>query len=428
MKIEIEKKGPLRGEITPPSDKSISHRAAIFASLASGKSLIKNYLRAADTLSTLSAMKALGAGITGGGDIVIEGVGVHGLKEPAGVVDCGNSGTTIRLLSGLLSGNLFFSVLAGDASLSMRPMARVIVPLSKMGARIMARNGDKYPPVAIRGGGLRAIDYDMPVASAQVKSALILAGLYADGEKETSITEPLPSRDHTERMLASMGCGLTVKGNTIHVGKTDELKPFELTVPGDISSAAFFIVGALLVKGSDVLVRNIGINPRRTGLLDVLQKMGADIKIENRRDVSGEPVADIHVKSSDGLRPVEVGREDIPGLVDEVPVLCIAAAAANGRTSIRGAGELRVKESDRLAAMAEGLANMGVDVEQYPDGMDIEGGPLKGAVINSFGDHRIAMAFSIAALAASGKTVIEGAGAVGISYPGFFESLKGLQK
>lgn len=435
MRVELEgtgKKRPLKGELSPPPDKSISHRAAMFASLAEGESLIKNYLKAADTRSTLRAMEMLGAEIgESGGDVRIRGKGLY-LKEPPDVIDCGNSGTTMRLLAGLLSGNDFFSVLTGDDSLRARPMGRVITPLTGMGARIIARegakDGGKFPPMAIRGGGLKGISYPMPVASAQVKSAVLLAGLYADGE--TTVVEPLPSRDHTERMLRSLGADIRIQGERVSVRpKADGLKGFELAVPGDISSAAFFIVGALIIPRSELLIKAVGVNPRRTGLLPILEKMGGRIRIENLREISGEPVADIYVEGGNPLTGVAVGKEDIPLMIDEVPALCIAAASASGRTTIKGAGELRVKESDRIRAMAEGLKAMGAGVEELPDGLIIEGGrPLRGAQIESFHDHRVAMAFSIAALAAreGDTTVIEAADSVNISYPGFFEALKRL--
>lgn len=414
---------PLRGVVHTPPDKSISHRAAIFAGIANGKSRIKNYLRAADTLSTLNVLRALGVQIKEGKELVIEGNGLHGLKEPGDVLDCGNSGTTMRLFSGLLSGNDFFSVLTGDNSLKSRPMKRVILPLSKMGARISARDDDRYPPIAIRGGGLKGIRYEMPVASAQVKSALILAGLYARGE--TRITERAPSRDHTEIMLSSMGAHIKTNKNVISVQPAKKLNPFDISVPGDFSSAAFFIVAGLTVPGSEVLIKNTGLNHTRTGLLNVLSRMGAKIEILNRREISGEPVADLLIKSQP-LNATQIGPEEIPLLIDEVPIIAIAAANASGITKIKGAGELRVKESDRLAAIAQGLKRMGIRVEEYKDGLAIEGGEMKGNRVDSFGDHRIAMAFSVAALVAKGKTIIEDPDAVNISFPGFYGILKKL--
>ena len=449
--IKLEPKGPLRGEISPPTDKSISHRAVILASIAKGKSRIEKLLLAADTLSTLEAMRLLGVKIEGYGKKItvgsgryyenyeITGVGLHGLSEPASVIDCGNSGTTMRLLCGLLSGNPFFSVLSGDESLNRRPMGRVIRPLSMMGARITAKGTDFRPPIEIRGGALKGKPYEMPIASAQVKSALMLAGLYAQGE--TVIEEPYPSRDHTEKMLRSMGADVKdFMDGAKHVIKVqrppDELAPFEISVPGDFSSAAFFIIGALITEGSDLLIKNVCLNPTRTGLLDALKGMGARIEIKNRNTISGEPVGDLRVNGAQKLTAIDMTGEkqgsSVPLMIDELPVLFVAAACAEGRSVIREAAELRVKESDRIKAMASGLAAMGVEVEEFEDGLAITGGKMRGAKIDSFGDHRVAMAFSIAALAASGVTEIEGGEeAVKISYPEFFDrldSLRGLVK
>jgi len=451
---EIKKAKALRGEITPPPDKSISHRAVLFSSLAKGKSLVRNFLAAEDPLSTIKAMKMLGVGfdvpsslamrlepriqksiVEASGessfDIAVHGRGLTGLTEPFDVIDCGNSGTTIRLISGILAGNPFFSVLTGDDSLKQRPMARVIGPLREMGARISGRKDDRYPPVAIRGGELRAAEYNMPVASAQVKSCLILAGLYADGV--TTITEPRKSRDHTERMLRAMGAALEVDGLTVKVtgsgpaGKRQELAPVDITIPGDFSSAAFFMVAALIVDGSDITIKGVGINPTRTGLLEALNKMGARAELINVRDVSGEPVADIRCRGGAALKAVQITEELIPSLIDEFPILCVAASLAEGTTTIRGAEELRVKESDRIKAMAEELGKMGVEVEEYPDGLGIKGRKtLKGAEVESHDDHRIAMSMAVAGLAAEGGTVINGASAVDISFPGFFDIIKGL--
>jgi 3-phosphoshikimate 1-carboxyvinyltransferase len=416
----------LAGDITPPPDKSISHRAMILSSIAKGKSIIRNFLRSADTLSTLEAFRTLGVSITGDEEIVVEGRGLHGLKEPEAVIDCGNSGTTMRLLSGLLSGNPFFSVLAGDESLSRRPMGRVIKPLVKMGARIMARQDDKYPPLAISGGTLNAIHYEMPVASAQVKSALLLAGLYADGE--TEVVEALKSRDHTERMLKAYGVDIEIKGLSIRVRPGAELSGVEFDIPNDFSSAAFFMTAAAVVEKSDLTVKSVSVNPTRTGFLEVLKKMGADIEVRNEKDVSGEPVADICLRHSE-LKAVDVGADMVPSLIDEFPVLCVLATKANGTTRITGAGELRVKESDRIRAMAEGLKKMGADVQELEDGLIIGGNAkLKGAQIQSFGDHRVAMAFSIAALVAEGETAIYDAQAVDVSFPGFFDLLKAVMR
>ena len=395
-RIEINRAKRFKGEFLPPSDKSISHRAVIFSSLSKGKSLIRNLLKAEDPVSTMNAFRALGVEIDDRGEeVIVNGNGIHGLTEPINVIDCGNSGTTIRMLSGVLSGNPFFSVLTGDESLRKRPMARVINPLREMGARIIARAEDRYPPVAIRGGNLRPVKYSMPVASAQVKSAILLAGLYAEGD--TEITEPVKSRDHTERMLPAFGAEVTVEGLRVRIKGGAELKGTDIHVPGDFSSAAFFIVGALLIRDSDITIRNAGINPTRTGLLGALEKMGAEIEMSNMRDLSGEPVADIHCTGDVGLKAIEITKNEIPALIDEFPILCVAATQAEGTTTIRGAGELRVKESDRIKSMATELRKMGAEVEEFEDGLSIKGrSTLRGAEVESYGDHRIAMAMAIA--------------------------------
>lgn len=425
-RIELKGGKPLRGEFVPPPDKSISHRAVFFSSLAKGKSLVKNFLRAGDTLSTVSAFRSLGIDIEEKGDeLVVHGKGFRGLREPHAVIDCGNSGTTIRLLSGVVAGNPFFSVLSGDDSLRTRPMQRVITPLRQMGAEIFGRDGDRYPPLAIKGKKLHAIRYSLPVASAQVKSALLLAGLYPDGE--TEIMEPFQSRDHTERMLPAFGARVTVKGLTVAIHGGGELYGRDTTVPGDFSSAAFFIVAALLVQGSEVTVREVGVNPTRTGLLTVLGRMGAEITRENVREVSGEAVADISCKGGKGLRAVNITREEMPLLIDEFPILCVAASQAEGTTSIRGAEELRVKESDRIKAMTTELRKMGVEIEEYPDGVSIRGrAMLKGGNVESYGDHRIAMSLAVAGLIAEGSTAVHDAACVNISFPRFFDEVRRL--
>ncbi|MBI5211995.1 MAG: 3-phosphoshikimate 1-carboxyvinyltransferase [Nitrospirae bacterium] len=446
-RAELTKAGSLKGEITPPPDKSISHRAVMFASIAEGKSIVRNFLRAEDPISTMNAFRMLGIEIEEkippippllkggeggfGGELIIHGKGLHGLKEPFDVINCGNSGTTVRLISGILSGNPFFSVLTGDDSLKQRPMARVINPLKEMGADISARNGDKYLPMAIKGRRLKATDYKMPVASAQVKSCLILAGLYADGT--TTIIELQKSRDHTERMLKSMGANIEIDGLILRVkgqgSRVKELSPIDVTVPADFSSAAFFVAAALIIPNSEILIKNAGINPTRTGLLDVLKKMGADIEIENIRDVSGEPVADIHCKTTSNLKAVKIGGDTMPSLIDEFPILCVLATQAEGVTEIRGAEELRVKESDRIKAMAAELKKLGVELEEYPDGISIKGKTsLKGNVVESYHDHRIAMSLAIAALAAQGATTINNPSCVDISFPGFYEELKRITR
>jgi 3-phosphoshikimate 1-carboxyvinyltransferase len=423
-RIEINKAKRFKGEFSPPPDKSVSHRAVVFSSLSKGKSVIRNLLKAEDPVSTMNAFRALGVVIDDRvEEVIVHGNGIHGLTEPVNVIDCGNSGTTIRMLSGVLSGNPFFSVLSGDESLRRRPMARVINPLREMGAQITARAEDRYPPVAIRGGKLRPIEYPMPVASAQVKSAILLAGLYAEGE--TEITEPVKSRDHTERMLPAFGAEILVDGLHVRIKGGTELTGTNIHVPADFSSAAFFIVAALLIRDSDITVRNVGINPTRTGLLGALEKMGAKIEMSDVRDLSGEPVADIHCTGDSGLKAIEITKAEVPALIDEFPVLCVAATRAEGITTIRGAGELRVKESDRIKSMATELRKMGADVEEFEDGLSIKGrSTLKGAEVESYGDHRIAMAMAIAGLIAEGTTGIHGVGAVNISFPGFFEIIR----
>jgi 3-phosphoshikimate 1-carboxyvinyltransferase len=441
-RIDLSKAKSFKGKFSPTPDKSISHRAVIFSSLSKGKSIIRNFLRAEDTISTMNAMKMLGIEIQenlipsfpplakggkGGfsGELVINGNDIYGLKEPYNVIDCGNSGTTIRMLSGVLLGNPFFSVLTGDESLRTRPMGRVITPLRQMGAGIMARGEDRYPPVAIKGGGINAIRYTMPVASAQVKSAILLAGLYADGE--TEIIEPVKSRDHTERMLPSFGAKINVDGLSVMIKGGMELKGTEVHVPGDFSSAAFFIIGALLIKDSDITIEGVGINPTRTGLISALKEMGADIEMYNIRNLSGEPVADIHCKGGAELKAINITKEKIPAIIDEFPILCLAATQAEGITTIRGAKELRVKESDRIKSMATELRKMGAEIEEFEDGLSIIGKRrLEGAVIESYRDHRVAMSLSIAALVADGTTTINGISTVNISFPGFFEILRKL--
>jgi 3-phosphoshikimate 1-carboxyvinyltransferase len=425
-RIDLIKAKSFKGTVSPPPDKSISHRAVIFSSLSKGKSVIKNFLRAEDPMSTISAFRALGVELEDTGDeIIVNGNGIYGLKEPYNVIDCGNSGTTIRMLSGVLSGNPFFSVLTGDESLRTRPMDRVITPLRQMGAEITARVRNRYPPIAIKGKKLHPVKYASPVASAQVKSAILLAGLYADGE--TEIIEPAKSRDHTERMLPVFGADIKVDGLCIRIRGGAELKGAEVHVPGDFSSAAFFIIGALLIKDSDLTIKGVGINPTRTGLINILNEMGADIEISNVRNLSGEPVADIHCKGRAELKAVNITKEKIPALIDEFPILCVAATQATGTTTIRGAGELRVKESDRIKSMAAELSKMGAEVEEFDDGLSIRCKKrLKGAIIDSYSDHRIAMALSIAALIADGKTTINGIKSVNISFPGFFKILRRL--
>ncbi len=421
--IKLLRSGPLRGEVIPPPDKSISHRALIFASIAKGKSIIRNLLRADDPLRTLDAMSSLGMEIRDSGETVeVYGKGLHGLREPEDVINCGNSGTTMRLLAGLLSGQPFFSVLTGDGSLRQRPMKRIIEPLRMMGAGLYGRTGDTLAPIAVKGGGLTGIHYKSPVASAQVKSAVLLAALYAEGE--TVVEEPRKSRDHTERMLPAIGAGLRVEGLRIIISGGNDLTPFEITVPGDFSSSAFFMVAAAIIKDSEIIIRNVGINPTRRGLFDIMKRMGADLEIIDRRIVSGEMVADILCRYAKRLVATEIVPEEVPAMIDEFPVFCVLASRAEGTTTIRGAGELRVKESDRIAAMASELRKMGVNVTEYPDGLEISGPvDLRGTTLEAHNDHRVAMALSVAALVAEGCTTVQGVAAVDISFPGFYDRI-----
>jgi len=424
----------LLGEITPPPDKSISHRAIILSSLAEGRSIIRNFLYAEDPLSTIGAFRQMGVeieikgiGARGKGqdaEIIIEGKGLYGLQEPKEAIDCGNSGTTMRLLCGVLAGQPFSATLKGDASLSRRPMKRIIEPLSLMGAAFKSENG--YPPLTVTGGELNAIEYKSPVASAQVKSSILLAGLYCSGV--TTVTEPEKSRDHTERMLRAAGVDINIDGLTVSLKGRAEPDPFDLTVPADFSSAAFFITAGIIVPGSEIFIRNVGINPTRTGLMEILQAMGADIRLENKREVSGEPVADILARHSP-LSGTDISGDMVPRTIDEFPVLCVAAAAARGITRITGAKELRVKESDRIAGMTAELRKTGVNIEELEDGLIIEGREkLDSAVIQSYGDHRIAMSMAIAGLIADGETTITETDCINTSFPGFMGMLERLQK
>jgi 3-phosphoshikimate 1-carboxyvinyltransferase len=398
----------------------------MIGSLASGTTAVEGFPASEDNDRTLQAFLQMDVPIEKPRShcLAIKGQGLRGLREPQSVIDAGNSGTTMRLLSGVLSGQRFFSVLTGDASLTQRPMKRVVEPLRMMGATIFGRDGGNYPPLAIQGTELRGIDYRLPVASAQVKSAILLAGLFAEGK--TSVEEPAASRDHTERMLASHGATLSKKGGRITVTGGVRLKGGTIVVPGDISSAAFVIVAALITEDSDVTVNGVGINPTRTGILDVLSMMGADLEITNEREVSGEPIADIRARSS-ALKGVRIEGEVIPRTIDELPLLAVAASAAQGETAIKDAGELRVKETDRIKAMVSELTKLGVAVEELEDGMAIEGGKnLEGATCMSHGDHRTAMALAVAGLTASGETVVQDTACVRISFPSFASTLNSL--
>lgn len=419
----------MRGAVRVPGDKSISHRAVMLGALASGDTCIENFLAGEDCLATVRCFRELGveiAGPTGENTLFVRGRGPDALREPADVLDAANSGTTMRLLAGILAGLPFFSVLTGDPSLRRRPMRRVTGPLREMGARIWGRQGGEYAPLAVCGGGLHGICYTLPVASAQVKSALLLAGLLARGR--TTVTEPMASRDHTERLLKYFGARLEIAGNTISLEGGQQLSGRSLKVPGDISSAAFFMVAGACTPDSDLIIRGVGINPTRSGIIDVLRKMGAELELLNEREVSGEPVADIRVKSSP-LKGVVVAGDMIPRLLDEVPALAVAGAVASGETVIRDAAELKVKESNRLAVLTEELHKFNAAVEELPDGLVIRGGrPLRGAVCASHGDHRIAMAMAVAGLVARGKTVVKNAECVAVSFPGFFDALNSLRE
>ncbi len=421
--ITIQPAVSVKGEIVVPGDKSISHRSIMLGALAHGITTVHGFLRGEDNMSTMHAFRAMGVEIIDDGKTIqIYGRGLHGLREPDDVLDCGNSGTTIRLISGLLSGQSFFSVVTGDQYLRKRPMRRVVEPLTLMGARIAGRNGGTLAPLAINGGPLKGIDYQSPVSSAQIKSSLMLAGLYADGE--TKVTEPSLSRDHSERMFKFFGASLTRHENAVTVRGGIELTAQHVTVPGDISSAAFFMVAALITPNSELLIKNVGVNPSRTGIIDILQAMGGDIKLLEQREISGEPVADILVRSSQ-LKGISISGDIVPRAIDEFPAICVAAARAEGVTTIRDAKELRVKETDRITAIAGNLRTVGITVTEFEDGMDIIGSELLlGGTVDSCGDHRIAMSMSVAALVASSAITVTDIGCVATSFPTFFPLLE----
>jgi 3-phosphoshikimate 1-carboxyvinyltransferase len=415
--------GAVCGALRVPGDKSISHRSVMLGAIAEGTTRVSGFLEGADAISTMNVFRALGVRVDGphDGRVTVEGVGLHGLKAPHVDLDCGNSGTSMRLLSGLLAGQGFDARLVGDASLSRRPMKRVTEPLARMGARIDTTDG--RPPLAIHApeGRLHGIDYAMPVASAQVKSALLLAGLYADGT--TRITEPAPTRDHTERMLTAFGVPVTVDGATVSVTGGATLRATDIDVPADISSAAFFLVAGAIARDADLLLRHVGTNPTRTGVIDILKLMGAQLTLENARTVGGEPVADLRIRSS-SLCGIDVPPALVPLAIDEFPALFVAAACARGRTTVTGAEELRVKESDRISVMAEGLRALGIDATPTPDGIVIEGrgdAPqvFSGGEVDSHGDHRPAMAFAVASLRAAAPIRIRDTANVGTSFPNF---------
>lgn len=419
LNFTLQPGGCLRGTVRVPGDKSISHRFVMLASLAHGESSAQGFLEGADALATVAAFRAMGVSIDGpdAGRLRIRGVGLHGLRAPDHALDMGNSGTAMRLLAGVMAGQRFASRLVGDASLSRRPMRRVIDPLTRMGARIGADEGGT-PPLTISppDGALQGIDYAMPVASAQVKSSLLLAGLYASGE--VTLSEPAPTRDHTERMLRAFGKPVEVDGRRIRMSAGATLSAQQVVVPADISSAAFFLIGACIAPGSQLLLEGVGINPTRTGVLQVLEAMGARIEVRAQRLQGGEPVADLYVTHAP-LHGVRIPESVVPLAIDEFPALMVAAACAQGETLLTGAGELRVKESDRIAAVTAGLRALGVDVSEHEDGMRVRGGTLSGGEVDSLGDHRIAMAFAMAALAATGEVRVRDCANVDTSFPGF---------
>ena len=426
MELVIEKIGKLKGNISVPGDKSISHRSLILGSIAQGETRIYNFLNSLDCLKTLECMQALGAEIELDKDnsVKIKGKGLYGLQEPKDVLDVGNSGTTIRLLAGLLSGQDFYSVLNGDDSIRKRPMKRVIEPLRLMGADMWGRKDGQFAPLSVRGNKLNSLQYTLPVASAQVKTALLLAGLYNAGE--TVIKEPLPTRDHTERMLEIMQADLKISPTKIKVIGGKELKGVDIFIPGDISSAAYFIVAASILRDSQITIKYVGVNPTRAGIIKILKKMGARINILNYQIKSNEPQADLKIEYSE-LKDIEIRKEEVPLLIDELPLIAVVATQAQGKTVVSGAKELRIKETDRIKATVNELKKMGADIEEKEDGFIVTGpSRLKGAVCESYNDHRIAMSLAVAALLAEGKTVIRNSECIDISFPGFEKTLQKL--
>ena len=420
--LTITPQGPLRGTIRVPGDKSITHRALLASALAEGSATITGYCRGEDCLNTLRALQALGVTIEVETDQVrVWGKGLGGLTEPVQHVDCGNSGTGLRLLAGVLASQPFFSILTGDDSLRRRPMGRIVNPLRMMGATIQGRKGGELAPLAIQGGALQGIEYRSPVSSAQIKSAVLFAGLFAEGE--TRFSEPVQSRDHTERMFRYLGIPLETDGCHVVLPGRPTYAAKDLFVPGDLSAAAFFIVGASLVPDSEVRIVNIGLNPARTGILDILCEMGADIRIVNQREQAGEPVGDLLVRTA-SLRGVTIEASHVPKMIDEFPIFCVAAALAEGRTVVTGAEELRVKETDRIHAMATELAKLNVPIQETPDGFILHGGAtIKGGTCMSHGDHRVAMALAIAALTGDAPTTILDTDCIATSFPDFHDNL-----
>lgn len=419
--MKIKKQTGLRGTLTVPGDKSISHRAVMFGALAKGTTRITHFLEGADCLSTISCFRKMGIEIERNQDqILVHGKGLHGLQAPSGTLDVGNSGTTTRLISGILAGQNFSSELDGDASIRTRPMKRIMAPLASMGADIISRNNNGCAPLIITGKPLHAVHYDSPVASAQVKSCVLLAGMYADGI--TSVTEPFLSRNHTEIMLNYFGAKVSSTGTSAAIYPEPVLEARDIVVPGDISSAAYFIAAGLLTPDSEILLKNVGINPTRAGILKVCRSMGADITLLNENP-EGEPTADLLIRTS-SLKGTVIQGADIPTLIDEIPMIAVMAAFAQGTTIIQDAQELKVKESDRIAVMVDNLKRMGADIEGTDDGMIIHGGrPLHGAAIDSHLDHRVAMSFAVAGTICEGEMEIQDAQCVDISYPEFYKDL-----
>ena len=424
MRFQLKPGGSITGRLRVPGDKSMSHRTIMLGSIAEGVTEATGFLEGQDALCTVNAFRAMGVTIEGpsNGQIRIQGVGLDGLKAPEQALDMGNSGTSIRLISGLLAAQPFDATMTGDASLTKRPMARVITPLQQMGAVIDSDN--ERPPLTVRGGqSLKGIHYVMPMASAQVKSCVLLAGLYAEGR--TSVIEPAPTRDHTERMLRGFGYTVDSENEVISLSGGGKLVGAQLDIPADISSAAFFLVAASISEGSDLTLEHVGINPTRAGVITILTLMGADIEVMNERTVGGEPVADLRVRSAD-LKGIEIPEELVPLAIDEFPALLIAAACADGETVLSGAEELRVKESDRIASMAEGLTRLGIVNEVMLDGIRVQGGQMTGGEIDTYHDHRIAMSFSIAALRASGDIIVNDCDHVATSFPNFASLSEGV--
>ena len=417
----------LQGEISIPGDKSISHRAVMFGAMAEGKTTINHFLAGEDCLSTISCFEKMGVSIKREDEYVeVEGKGIEGLSEPASILDVGNSGTTTRLMLGILAGVPFHTSLIGDESIAKRPMSRVTVPLRSMGTKIDGREHGQYTPLSTRGGALKAIHYHSPVASAQVKSAILLAGLHAEGT--TKVTEPFTSRDHTERMLRAFGVDVEVDGTTVSIEGGQSLRGTDVYVPGDISSAAFFLVAGAIVPNSRIVLKNVGLNPTRTGIIDVLQQMGARLTISNERIQNGEPIGDLTIETSQ-LKGIEIGGDVIPRLIDEIPVIALLATQANGKTVIKDAEELKVKETNRIDTVATELSKLGASVTPTADGLIIEGkAALKSGEVDSYGDHRIGMMLAVAAAIATGEVTLMRSEAIHVSYPTFFEDLDKLSE